>query len=960
MAIVVTDLEYTVNAGATWSTCTADMDSGGVAVVIPVGDVDAPAGTIGVRVKAKGWAQAGPPTWNALPFTKGATVDYDIMALHLSMNNIGAGGVLTDDAHGNHATLVNATDVIQEAGAHGMSITLPGTTGRYATVPNSSRINIAGDITIVVSVFIPSRSGFRCIMEKNFYLEVDGSGFPRIYVNPQANGGTKYATGTTAIPLNAWTQLGITITAAGLCTFHINAGVTNSHNIGVGLATNTSALYIGAMTDGSTRWLGRLDEIYLFNRILTSAELLDLLMTNTPPMVAGGGSSGGGGGGTETPTGTARFYRTFEETSPLSGVNVESGHSYSATVSTTRALNGTQSLRLELRATDADVAGSRRVELNLSYAAQRKEWYAFALYLPSANYSTPDPHAEQFCQWHAVPDSGEDWGTPAKSVQLVNNKIRVKIGYNDNAIGRTVLGEQVFNMPTALALDTWHRFVFEIYHDHRTVANGGQGMFKMWINDELKVDHVGPNSFNDQALPYFKIGCYKWPWATEYNGQYVTAGCNPRILYFDEIKIGNHESNYTFMRPPGSTGGGGGGPAVIQMDTTDPTTLTGWENNVAMTNSNAVGGVITVQNRRFRSLNSDVPALDFGEGACSGVAHILIENCDFYGAGFMIKSWYNNNKVTIRNCRFWGAPVTAWTSYKKTRRAAKINGVTEFVFENNFLKGTAGIAVDTTGSDIAKLQVRYNIALNIDGRVQGSFEHSQFLQIIGKGKVCNDGEVGWNYVLNEPNRSWVEDNINLYNIGGLSTKRLKVHHNFIKGAFYDPYDTVSPYYSGGGIICDSSNAEGHGQVDTCTRYVDVEDNYIVGSNNYSLSVATGRDIAMRRNTVICKGYIDAADVTRIGGTGRLTGDPSGINVRDFYAPGVISNIVVDSNKVGVFKWDTGTSQYVRRTGYFTDAGVAETNRINIADPVNESAENALLTEWLNAAGAAGVTLGVQS
>lgn len=70
----VTDHEYTLDQGATWTSCIAEQENGDGTVSIPVGDVEKSAGTVGVRVKSAAGRNASPILWNDAPFTVGLTV----------------------------------------------------------------------------------------------------------------------------------------------------------------------------------------------------------------------------------------------------------------------------------------------------------------------------------------------------------------------------------------------------------------------------------------------------------------------------------------------------------------------------------------------------------------------------------------------------------------------------------------------------------------------------------------------------------------------------------------------------------------------------------------------------------------------------------------------------------------------------------------------------------------------
>jgi hypothetical protein len=59
------------------------------------------------------------------------------------------------------------------------------------------------------------------------------------------------------------------------------------------------------------------------------------------------------------------------------------------------------------------------------------------------------------------------------------------------------------------------------------------------------VDHRGPNSYNDEVVPYFKVGLYKRKWNM----------VSKRVLYADEVRIGNGNATYSDVAPSGSPSG---------------------------------------------------------------------------------------------------------------------------------------------------------------------------------------------------------------------------------------------------------------------------------------------------------------------------------------------------------------------------------------------------------------------
>ncbi|NEM97755.1 polysaccharide lyase [Pontibacter burrus] len=223
------------------------------------------------------------------------------------------------------------------------------------------------------------------------------------------------------------------------------------------------------------------------------------------------------------------FERLFETSDGLSGLNLEKAYSYSMQISNATAYEGSQSLRIELRESDAEVAGGTRSELNLGHAQNKEQWYSFAVYFP-AQYNTPDRAAEQIMQWHAVPDAGEEWRTPAKSLQIQNGRFIMKIGYNSQPISSASVpfeGEKQYDLGP-VTTDAWQQFAFHVIHSY-----GSDGLVEVWKNGTKILEHRGGNSYNDTRLPYWKVGLYKWPW----NGTGKT-DVSTRVLYFDNIRQG--------------------------------------------------------------------------------------------------------------------------------------------------------------------------------------------------------------------------------------------------------------------------------------------------------------------------------------------------------------------------------------------------------------------------------------
>ena len=132
------------------------------------------------------------------------------------------------------------------------------------------------------------------------------------------------------------------------------------------------------------------------------------------------------------------------------------------------------------------------------------------------------------------------------------------------------------------------------------------------------------------------------------------------------------------------------------------------------------------------------------------------------------------------------------------------------MLENNDLEGTSGIYLLNYRGDFTAAETVRVVATGaeIDGRKsdgrggfldfnkrvhrrdgssESGFRIVQFLQM---DKVQNvpGMEVAWNEVINEPGKSRVEDNVNIYKSSGTAASPLRIHDNYIQGAF-----TIRPW-----------------------------------------------------------------------------------------------------------------------------------------------------------------------
>lgn len=193
------------------------------------------------------------------------------------------------------------------------------------------------------------------------------------------------------------------------------------------------------------------------------------------------------------------------------------------TIAKDKFYSGSQSARFELRDTDPEVQSGTRAEIVFPEANNLNRWYSFAIYFPRDGYAKDDAD-EVISQWHQ--GGGK---TPALCLRTRNDILYLR-----------VMG--VWKSLGTIAKDTWQAYVIHVKH-----SSGSTGLVEIWLDGKLIFTHKGANMYRvtgDIKNPNWKLGIYKSTW----NG---TAKTNSklRVLYFDDIKMGNENATYEEMAP---------------------------------------------------------------------------------------------------------------------------------------------------------------------------------------------------------------------------------------------------------------------------------------------------------------------------------------------------------------------------------------------------------------------------
>ena len=242
----------------------------------------------------------------------------------------------------------------------------------------------------------------------------------------------------------------------------------------------------------------------------------------------------------------------------------------------------------------------------------------------------------------------------------------------------------------------------------------------------------------------------------------------------------------------------------------------------------------------FRSTDSNTPCIRIQTNQ-----PVTITGCVLVGAGDLIDAKNGGSSLVITNNKGYG--IQQSQDNRRHGRFLEVNSGRSVRVENNYFEHTSGIAAyqwSGDGSAAQTLTVRYNQAKNIDGRFRNG--GGEYVQFCGLNQVRNVGnlEIGWNQVMNEPNNSLVEDNINFYNSGGTQQSPARVHDNYVQGAY--PYPANGGKFTGTGMTTD-----GDGSSPTTTAaYIEAYNNQFISTCNAAMNIAAGHDVHYHDNRMI--------------------------------------------------------------------------------------------------------------
>lgn len=191
--------------------------------------------------------------------------------------------------------------------------------------------------------------------------------------------------------------------------------------------------------------------------------------------------------------------------------------------------------KISIRPDDALTARARRSEMTTGSARMEVErWYSWSYYVPGPWQPSP-AHTVIITQFHDNPDSFDYPGhTPTLAfLARPNSTVLISNTFDRNAVSTSTSYESRILANYPLVTDEWTNIVVRA----RWSASD-TGLLDIYKDGELIFsEREHPNTFNDQAGPYFKHGLYVLG----------PAHWDPMALYTKGLKIGDEKESLATM-----------------------------------------------------------------------------------------------------------------------------------------------------------------------------------------------------------------------------------------------------------------------------------------------------------------------------------------------------------------------------------------------------------------------------
>jgi hypothetical protein len=200
----------------------------------------------------------------------------------------GSGNSTADSSgNGQNGTITSATWLT--TGRYGNCLLFDGVSS-MVTVPDSNFLDLTGALTLSAWVYPRSGSPWQNVIIKerpggevyNLYSNADANVPTFFVVGAAAPNSPINVSGTSVLPLNTWSHLAATYDG-GILRLFINGVQVGSRITSGSLLTSNGNLRIGGNSIWGEFFDGRIDEVRIYNRALSPAEIgIDMLAPNQP------------------------------------------------------------------------------------------------------------------------------------------------------------------------------------------------------------------------------------------------------------------------------------------------------------------------------------------------------------------------------------------------------------------------------------------------------------------------------------------------------------------------------------------------------------------------------------------------------------------------------------------------------------------------------------------------------
>lgn len=317
---------------------------------------------------------------------------------------------------------------------------------------------------------------------------------------------------------------------------------------------------------------------------------------------------------------------------------------------------------------------------------------------------------------------------------------------------------------------------------------------------------------------------------------------------------------------------------------------------------------------------------------------VVIDGCAIRTAGWAFTSAAPGVRVTIRNC-----VVRKVDTGTRRARFGSFASARRLIVEHSYWEAMNGLVVyqwtgDGSGGDT--LKIRNNRVRNV------TREEADMGNFVGLNTVSRvrDVEIAWNEVINAPNESSVEDNVNLWHSGGVAGADLRIHDNYVQGAYPEP--ATSGTFSGTGMTTDGDSKDPL----VATAFVLAYGNAFVSTCNAAMNIAAGHDVHYYENRMITSGLLP--DGTPMAANYAATA------IFDIYhaAPTAFFGNTVTKNVIGYVK-EGYTIPFSDRHDLSNGACSGCAENVHLPNPITLATEADELARWYTKVNAAGVLIG---